>query len=416
MRKKCKICGKIYKVGLLDIVGEPTQVKYCTDCRENSEFDGTIEVLCKDYSICNGNVGSVSVGRFADIMDNIAMVNQTKRDKFGNSIRRKIVEVTLRDTADVIKGFPICYEDMYLILKEDLYSPTVEDGMHRMGSREIKLPLYQIAKVKVKREDDDVYVQDIEEPIIGYKAVTEHDGVLKANNYIYEIGVPYEEEQKNPYQADYQDCYSHFCRTIEDVLKCPGGTDYIHSQLKAKMKIGTSVIRLFRVKAEKHCLHNTQYGWVTNKLTLLEEVTHDEIVEYFNQSEELRAQVIERMNNTYNETFEWAQYEDKVIEPYRMNYDEDELYDTMVKRCYYLGDENCTQNSASVSHTNCGFCGYRGFPNCYKRETIYMTYMEARQRILSGEMQREEIEAMECDSNTVLTEALYRLLAVYGRG
>lgn len=56
----------------------------------------------------------------------------------------------------------------------------------------------------------------VKEAIYGFKGVEIIDGILKARDYMYEIGISYEEPERIQPYTDYQDVYSYFCIKIED--------------------------------------------------------------------------------------------------------------------------------------------------------------------------------------------------------
>lgn len=415
--RRCKATNDV-KISSLtsDIVNK---LMYCQDCRLNEVFDGTVEIECSEIieSIAYyGHETKASIHEFSRLMDSLVKINE-KLYKNKNAIgRARFVQVELRVPEEEVVGFPVNYEDRYLTLKEDKYSVEVDDGLHHMGEKEYRIPLHRIKKITVKRDDADVYVQDVKEPIIGYKAVTEKNGMLITYGYVYEVGVPYEETQRNPHRTSYDDCYSHFCKKIEDVIFCNGKTGFIESQAKQPLELGnTPLIRLFKIKAEKHCLQNTAYGWVTNKLTLLEEVTHEELINYFNTNVIIKEKVVKYIVDTYGRSFEWEQFENAKIEPYKVEYQsEEEIYEKAIKRCFDYGKEQCKQDSCNIDKEVCNRCSYSGYPDCYKGNAESLIYMVIRYQILKRMLHKEDIACMEQtgEYDKKIIDAWYRLLHV----
>ncbi len=116
--------------------------------------------------------------------------------------------------------------------------------------QDMQISRYRLSDIKtidVIRDCDDVIVQNISEPMYGYKAIPEINGRLLAKDCGYRLNMPCIINVRNPYITDFRDCYLHFCTTMECVALCPGRTDYLES-IKNYRKEYPSTIRLFRVK------------------------------------------------------------------------------------------------------------------------------------------------------------------------
>lgn len=122
------------------------------------------------------------------------------------------------------------------------------------------------------------YNTDSEKTIKGFKGVNVANGILRSKNYIYELGIPYVQERKDPFGSDYQDTYSHFCLSMEDVLFYD--FNYIKNPILYHQGFEIPDYRLFEVEAKDHSFENTSGGWVSNHLTLVREVTPEEIYSY----------------------------------------------------------------------------------------------------------------------------------------
>ncbi|WP_243759506.1 hypothetical protein [[Clostridium] symbiosum] len=209
-----------------------------------------------------------------------------------NNVRLYVFKILLKNNMD-ITAFPVGITKHELILRCEQQEP---DGFHSVVDKEIKIQLCDIKVIKVIRDCDDVDVGNLEisKPMYGYKAIPEINGRLKTKGCEYRLNIPCIVKVRNPYATDFQDCYLHFCTTIEGVALCPGRTDYLESINNYK-KGSLSAIRLFRVKAEGHCVQYSGDWWVTNKLTVINEVTKEEIYSYFMNNSLIKAKVIKHL-------------------------------------------------------------------------------------------------------------------------
>lgn len=66
-----------------------------------------------------------------------------------------------------------------------------------------------------------------------------------------------------------------------------------------------SAIRLFQVKAEGHCVQYSGDWWVTNKLTVIKEVTKEDIYSYFMNNSFIKAKVMKhlKLNHDFGTVF-----------------------------------------------------------------------------------------------------------------
>ena len=100
---------------------------------------------------------------------------------------------------------------------------------------------------------------------------------------------------------------------MEGVALCPGPTSYL-SSIKHYTK-GRDVFRLFRVKAEGHCLemNDDLDWWITNKITILEEVSKEEIYQYYMENPRAREAVTQEEQLPPNF---WDEFLKSEITPY----------------------------------------------------------------------------------------------------
>lgn len=207
-----------------------------------------------------------------------------------HSINMYLFKVTLSDGKE-ISVFPYELKEREIVFKRE---HKELDGFHSVLEDELVIKLYDISKIYICNNSDDFEVQYVKKPMEGFKAITDERGKLIAHGIEYKLGISQVEEVRNPYMTDFQDCYRHFCTTMECVLFCPGGTDYLESHVNYKKNNGL-ITRLFRVKAEDHCVQHSGDWWVTNKITVMEEVTKEEIYKYYQENPSLKEKVSDKM-------------------------------------------------------------------------------------------------------------------------
>lgn len=290
----------------------------------------------------------------------------------------KLIDIYKEDST-VMKAFPIKYENDYLYCVNIETNHFVECGVYIKGNTNIQIPINIIKKIRVVYVYDDYVAPDVKEPIYGYKGVYLENGILGDSKYIYEIGIPYEEEKQNPYKSDFQDIYSHFCLRMEDVL-FTYGRDYISSPMKSNATVGLKEKRLFRVKAEGHCVQRNQTGWVSNKLTLIEEVTQKEIIDYFSNSLQLMKMIVDYFGEQSESI--WEEYIHTEIKPYRQVVDKQEIEKLFFSNCVYR-NEYCKYDDNQADRNICRKC------DCYSYYQIDLekeyNYLIARSMILRKE-------------------------------
>lgn len=276
--------------------------------------------------------------------------------------RNKILKIRKRDLNESERIWPEEIKNNYLIGYNVEYDPNIENGMFRKGKVLKEIPLSCISYIKIEMDIEKYEEPDVKEPIIGYKGLRLDKGILLANNdYIFDINVPYIESKKNPYKYDYQDIYSHFCQSIEDVI---AWRDFLSDHN----------YRVFKVKAEGHCC---KYGnhWVSNKLTIISEVTQDEIIEYFNSDPE-KLKIVKGMPDKV-----WDRYLETKRKPYKVIVDEKEILDLYVHGCDGYKSRICKQCDSILSYKLCDECSLKGIIVEANKGKLY--YLQLRAEILN---------------------------------
>lgn len=276
--------------------------------------------------------------------------------------RNKILKIRKRDLNESERIWPEEIKNNYLIGYNVEYDPNIENGMFRKGKVLKEIPLSCISYIKIEMDIEKYEEPDVKEPIIGYKGLRLDKGILLANNdYIFDINVPYIESKKNPYKYDYQDIYSHFCQSIEGVISW---RDFLSDPN----------YRVFKVKAEGHCC---KYGnhWVSNKLTIISEVTQDEIIEYFNSDPE-KLKIVKGMPDKV-----WDKYLEIKRKPYKVIVDEKEILDLYVHGCEGYRSTICKQCDSILSYKLCDECSLKGIIVEANKGKLY--YLQLRAEILN---------------------------------
>lgn len=325
MKYKCRKCKRENDLYISHIM---TNIKYmepvflCHEClgivlwKKNNRITVNNHVGCDEYIVCGNNIN-------LDLwIDRVAQNGQ------------RLIEVYYNDGRQY-KFFPIRFENDYLFCLNDEYSPTIDCGMHRKGNNEEQIPINRIKKIRRMSIYDDYVAPDVETPIIGYKGIRLTDGILGDHKYLYELGIPCEEERRNPWKTDFQDVYFHFCKKMEEVL-FDWDMDYIYNPVLASTGRQNFDVRLFRVRGEGHCFENTSIDWVSNKLTLIEEVSQQEIIDYFSNRTDLLNQIGQE-DRKYDGDI-WTSYCEIEIEPYCKIIEENEIEELFVSTCDFKKD------------------------------------------------------------------------------
>lgn len=214
-----------------------------------------------------------------------------------------------------------------------------ESGQIRFeNTKNFSIPVYDLKRIELIDRNDRRYLPMDGSSIIGYKGINVQDGIMGDKKYIYEFEIPYEEEYRNPFHTDYQDVYSHFCTSIEDVLFW---RNYIIDAVNNKEK-GTNFpeYRLFKVKAGGHYFKNSEKGWVSNNLTVMEEIKPQEIIDYFQKDASKMKVLLEYVSHDT-----WNKYINLKIDSFKNEFDEEEAIAVCVKSSLLYCTSECKATS-----------------------------------------------------------------------
>ncbi|WP_026883553.1 hypothetical protein [Clostridium akagii] len=401
MKQKCKKCGKICNIKptkYIKVFLRRKMIFMCETCEDLVDWktdDDSYQSNINHFGWDECTLECFDSRLYCWIYKKII------RDK-------KYCEVKLKGGV-MYNCFPVDLKDDYLVCCKDEFDSIIECEVHRRGELEKSLPLNCIQGIKILDIYKDYVESDVEEPVYGFKGVQLINGVLKAHDYIYEIGIPYEEPQRNRQRTDFQDVYSHFCIRIEDVLL--NYRDFITSSISFSQGKGYGEERLFVVKGDGHCFQNTNYGWVSNRLTLIREVSKKEIIQYFNNSPDLKLtteKYFEDANIIYKNV--WLEYTKTDIKPYNQFMSSDEIENMLIRSCEYNKIVHCPQNDKVPKFEKCQSCHYYTYDMKGKKKTY--SYLIVRNAIQEGTFDETDINYQylwehNCKSEL---EAIQRLL------
>lgn len=392
MRGKCARCGESIVIKTSEKLRSWLLSKeyYCAQCKKIIEYENDQKILL--MGIIDNHRNSMTVRRFVSDYYDWLDKNISKRC----ALKKK------DGSTDIVK-----------ILSNQM-------GIIKMISEEtgnsFTIPIYEIDTI-VKIDDGDRRYSKLDgTSMIGYKGVELYKGVLGDGKWIYELGIPYVEKYRDPFSTEYQDVYSHYCKTIEDVLWW--GRDYIDSPLRNLDGKQYPEVRLFEVRAEGHYFQNTKLGWVSNQLTLLREVPQEEIIEYFNNLEngqEKLYSILREQNHIADPEGAWKRYCSCEIPRYRISYTEEDVQRFCVKTCSLYGKvAECNAKNDVHSCSNCENKKY-----CFEEPVSYSIYcyLAIRSKIFSGKPYSESKEYVFLvkDNRKRELEAINRLLSTMKR-
>lgn len=363
MQLNCKNCGHSMEITTKSYIKHLVsgQQNLCTSCQKIKKWEHESRLIsgCAFFDLSEERI----IHKYADdLYDRISreLTNErcVIRNKEGayfvckvSKVENGYISCFREEPFNDLFVIPICFVDRYIIIDEDCLK----------------------------------YNQSNHCSIIGYKGVLLRDGILGDERYIYEIGKTYVEEKRDPFRFDYQDIYSHFCIKLENVL---GWRDFLSTPVN---RPNNCEYRLFLVKGDGHCFENTPGNWVSNQLTLLREVSQDEILKYFSEH---------KIPEKYANSLE--QYKTTTIVPYTnmlSREDIEKIRDSNIwwSQCNDLG-VNC------ISHCN----NYR----CKHEVLREYFYLRLRLYIQNGTFSRECFEYRFLENNHFKREltAILRLL------
>lgn len=402
MQAVCKVCKGKHNVSLFNYcnVWINRKKRYlCDRCQELDDWK-------KDQNI----FGKADINYFGDILRikgyDLRIV-QWIRNK---AIRPKnCCEITLQNDTILI-AFPIDTNEYYLKYNVDNMD---EYKIHVPGKQVNDIALKDIKKIKIIDVHKDYVPEDVTEPIYGYKGVYVSRGILGDNKYIYDLGIPYIEPKRSPYKYDFQDVYSHFCLNMEDVY-LHFGRDYIQESLS---DYKYCIVKLFLVKAEGHCHHYTKYGWVSNHLTLVREITQNEIIEYYEKNLEILSELKNKLFKDHKKDDIWEQFKVAKIEPYIQATGKNSIEQIVIQNCEYRKVEECQQDQTNLSLEKCKTCTLKNFITAYESMRPEYAYLICRSDILEGKFSEnsEEYRLLQENRHKIYKEAIDRCRQYYGK-
>ena len=392
MKYTCMNCENKYETTLFKCIKSLLSENFCLcdTCIKLKEWEGNSKYIRYD-----GISNELYIKEFenpSDIIDDVIRFNLNVA-KLDIGERNKILKIRKRELNESERIWPEEIKNNYLIGYNVEYDPNIENGMFRKGKVLKEIPLSCISYIKIESDIEKYEEPDVKEPIIGYKGLRLDKGILLANNdYIFDINVPYIESKKNPYKYDYQDIYSHFCQSIEGVISW---RDFLSDPN----------YRVFKVKAEGHCC---KYGnhWVSNKLTIISEVTQDEIIEYFNSDPE-KLKIVKGMPDKV-----WDKYLEIKRKPYKVIVDEKEILDLYVHGCDGYKSRICKQGDSILSYKLCDECRLKGIIVEANKGKLY--YLQLRAEILNKSFRENDKRfkwLIEYKQNNIV-QALERLVNI----
>lgn len=397
MKCNCRKCGNTIDLKMVQILTKRNNMKWlflCQQCNEieiwktsnrNSVF-GSGKNCYGEYRV-NGN--SFGLAQW---------IEKITRDE-EKLLRLYKIDGTKDDF------YPIKFVNDYLWCNDDEYDPAIEGSTHKKGQKEIRIPINEICKLKTICWYDDYVAPDVVEPVYGYKGVTLCNGILGDGRYIYELGIPCQEEKRNPFKTDFQDVYSHFCSCMEDVL-FRWERDFISSTMKSSAGLHAFDTRLFKVKGEGHCFKTTQGGWVSNKLTLIKEVSQKEVIEYFSAKPELIEKMIHHYAKSKDSNNIWLKYINTEVKPYTQIVDQQEIEKLFIDNCEYRKIEECGHPLEELNMDVCKQCRY--YPHYMAHSENEYNYLMSRSLVLRYDFD----ESCSCYQDLMLKKAIREISAI----
>ena len=144
MQLKCKSCNKLYNLNLKkigDYLNQKRSLGLCEDCFLNKKWDADYRNNRLRYS----DYFNVNLTKIPDIdifdtdlyfkLNHIIEINrcyQQTPDAASFVQRPLYINLILKDKGKIVSGFPVSIKNFYLILKQDIYSPDIDNGLHHM--------------------------------------------------------------------------------------------------------------------------------------------------------------------------------------------------------------------------------------------------------------------------------------------
>lgn len=209
----------------------------------------------------------------------------------------------------------------------------------------------------------------------GYKGVRYTNGILRAKvgfgktKDIFEVGVPTQKVKIEEGNAFSENGYS-FCGKIEDVLDWENYCKPIKNR-----KAGVDV-RLFSIDTLDSKVIGSSSHYKAEQIIVLQEVSHDEIVQYFTDHPELKESIDDES---------WDIYCDDKMEAYKVKLDADEINRTIIEQCIRLGQNDlCNQVLNNYELSKCETCAGKEWRGGTFYDLTDYYYLHARRKLHDG--------------------------------
>lgn len=235
----------------------------------------------------------------------------------------------------------------------------------------------------------------------GYKALRYNNGILRAKvsfgktGDIFEVGVPKQKVKIDSTVAFSENGYS-FCERIEDVLLW----ENFCMPLKFR-KIGIDS-RLFLIDTLGGAVIGNPKHYKAEQIVVLREISHDEIVQYFTEHQELRIHIKDE---------HWEQFCVDEIEGYKLKLDTDDINKVIVDNCLRLGQSGlCKQDSKDYSLSKCNDCDGNMWNGSVFYDLTDYHYLHARKKVYDG-IALDEIEEYQHLKGCIVEQESLQLLS-----
>ncbi len=295
--KKCIHCNATLKKTWQEMINDAFSRRnpfFCQECINNiawrKNHNGPLPAQHQNNLICDVSPVNPHINSFLkNIMDNEDLLCEIQ---FRNGAKRLV--------------FPYFFEKDFVYAYGDRWFKGAVDTVHAPNSEHLRFPLCDIKKMEQVSIYQDYYASDRDEPMIGFKAMPVVDGKIADG---YELGVMMEVPKQSDPRTDYKACYLHYCEKLEEPI-FHWDRDYIAD---AVLHPDISPQILFRTKAEGHYLQDDDYAWGSNKLTITEVVSRQEIIDYYEQRPELIEELRNYWKKNNNPVDLWERYKQLAV-------------------------------------------------------------------------------------------------------
>lgn len=217
--------------------------------------------------------------------------------------------------------------------------------------------------------------------MIGYKGIEVEKGILRSKSNggapgeIFEIGIPSRKVELDDGCGFTENGFS-FCGAMEYVLEW-------ENILDPKDVPGLVVSRLFRIDTLDGKVIGGNSHYKAEQIVVLEEVTKDEIVEYFTEHSD-------RLKEKYRKDYE--DFCNRPWEPYQELLDKRQINDVIVNSCFRRQQKSmCIQEEGLEDIKKCESCMGYTLLGDVGDSLVEFWYLEARRKLKEG-MALQEIE------------------------